>query len=125
MRFPAGSRWTIAHGYSTGIDWGALQPAEDGAAAVRIDGLLRGSLRWRSGPTEEHPLHALAFCPVLLETEPAWKQLPGFVGRWNRRHLSPQLIPATPADYFAAVEELEHQGVVRIPAAYSPGEMSE
>jgi hypothetical protein len=125
LRFPAGSRWTIAHGYSTGIDWGALQPAEDGAAAVRIDGLLRGSLRWRSGPAEQHQLHALAFCPVLLETEQAWKQLHGFVGRWNRRHLSPQLIPATLADYFAAVEELEHQGVVRIPAAYPPGEMSE
>jgi len=120
FRWVEGDRRRLAHEYRPGAVLRHLQPAESPAAALHFDDLVRHGLRWRVAATSGPRAHTLSFCPLILPDESAWQEISGFLGRWNRRHLSPALVPATPADYFAAVEELEAAGAVRLPLA-APG----
>jgi len=116
----ASGRRTIAHGYRLQPQLSDLLPADSAAAALHFDALVRASVRWRS-QTEQRPgFQALAFCPLLASREADWRRAAGFVTRWNRRHVSPVLVPATPADYFALIEELEAHGAVHLSEAVAP-----
>lgn len=55
------------------------------------------------------------FCVLPMENAPELRALAGFVKDWNRRHTTPQLQLATPADYFALLEELEAHGALAVP----------
>ncbi len=92
-----------------------LPRAGEPAAAMLVDRILR-SRAWlpaihegpgRSGP----PVPAL-----LWWAGPGSGTHPGrFIRGWNRHHVSPKLIAATPADCFAALAAWEARGTVIIP----------
>ena len=60
------------------------------------------------------------FCVLPMENAPELRALAGFVKDWNRRHTTPQLQLATPADYFALLEELEAHGALAVPQIELP-----
>ena len=65
-------------------------------------------------------LRAPGFCVLPMEDAPELHALAGFVRDWNRRHATPQLELATPADYFALLEELEAHGAIAVPQIQLP-----
>lgn len=115
----SGTRSLVAFRHALSVAWGADELDEGARALLQADSVMRDGMRWRSGADGEE--RSLAFCLVRLEEESAWKRLRRFVARWNRRHLSPQLVPATPSDYFATVEALEAAGAMRLPLVDAPG----
>jgi hypothetical protein len=60
-------------------------------------------------PTAVRGLHAL-----FLEHAEDWDALGSAVRRWNREHISPRILPATPSDYFSAVAGLHDRGALRL-----------
>jgi hypothetical protein len=61
------------------------------------------------------PHRAPGFCALPLAGAAELRALNRFVRVWNRHHVTPRLQLATPADYFALVEELEARGVLFVP----------
>ncbi|MFH1143239.1 MAG: hypothetical protein V1774_01685 [Candidatus Eisenbacteria bacterium] len=114
LRIAAGESQVIAHRSSAELGMQTLLPVDGAPPAIYFDRLMRQGLAWREGSEADRRVNGLAFCPLILSDVNSWRELRGFVIRWNKRHLSPVAIGATPADYFAAVEELEASGAVHL-----------
>ncbi|MCK4304815.1 MAG: hypothetical protein KAY24_11310 [Candidatus Eisenbacteria sp.] len=64
---------------------------------------------------KRHQAAIIGFLPVFMSRRDEWKGLGKALRRWNREHLSPQILAATPSDYFSALEELSLEGQVHLP----------
>jgi hypothetical protein len=85
----------------------------DGASAAAVIDRLLLTLPHAG----EAPRSAPGFCALPLASARDLRRLHEFVSRWNRGHATPALQLATPADYFAFVEELEMRGALFVPQA--------
>ncbi|MCK4413011.1 MAG: hypothetical protein KAY32_05670 [Candidatus Eisenbacteria sp.] len=137
FRLSLAGRWFLAHGYSPTADFTMVADADHPRAMLWFDRLIHHALHWRSrSPSTQHgsasghrredpggardalQTNTLGFSPLTVATVEQWKAIHKYTNRWNKGHLSPRLIAATPADYFAAVEALEEQGALRLREAH-------
>jgi hypothetical protein len=130
FRLSLAGRWFLAHAYARDAVAATIAEPDAPAALLWFDRVIRGALQWRSRPRDRAPARTrpaaapappvtriLGFSPLEVTGADQWAMIAGYARRWNKGHLSPQLIPATPADYFATVEALEERGHVRLAQA--------
>jgi hypothetical protein len=68
----------------------------------------------RMSPQMQEP-QVRGFLPLFLSQPEDWKQLGGWLRHWNRTYASPQLVCATPSDYFSLIEEMHARGYAHLP----------
>ena len=114
LRLATQGRETLTHVVHPMIEIDPLADASGPYTASLLHQLMRESIRIATADrASRSQLRSLNLCPIFLNSPHQWQDLARRVKRWNRSHLSPRIVLATPSDYFTMIVELEDRGMIR------------